>query len=176
MTQINNGNAVETANARIESIRQAIINGDTKLSANDLAAAKNQLDFAELQEAAKKHAEEKAIADTRRANLLALQKTLGQIADSRPVIDKKFVVFEKSLTDYLSAVVVHQKELQVVRDAIQSGGFAEGFAPGPVENIPTSIGRTVEIGAASARNIEPNEEIKLLTERLLGEFSQNLRG
>jgi hypothetical protein len=175
MTQTNNNNAVQSANAKIESIRQAIINGDTKLTSADLAAARSELEFAELQESAWVIAEQKAIEASRRANLLALKETLAKLADTRPAIDKKFTAFEKSLTDYLSAVVVHQKELQAIRDAIQTGGFAEGYMPGPIEGIDVSIGRTVEIGATSARNIEPIEAIKLLTERLLDEFSQNLR-
>ncbi len=176
MTQTSTISAVEAAHAKIESIRSSIIDGDTKLNANDLAAARSALEFAELQDAAKQAAEQKAIAATRRANLLDLQKQLSGIADTRPAIDKKFTAFENSLTNYLSAVVVHQKELQAVRDAITNGGFVEGFAPGPIEGIPTSIGRTLEIGAASARNIEPNEAVKLFVERVLGQFSQDLRG
>jgi hypothetical protein len=168
-------NAVDAAQTRISEIENAIINGDKKLSANDLAAAKNQLDFAELQEAAKKHAEQKAIADTRRADLLNLQKTLAQIADSHPVIEKKFAAFEKNLNDYLSAVVVHQRDLRGVRDALQNGGFLVSTTPGPIEGIPTENARTVAIGEIAANDIQPQETIKLLTERLLGEFSQNLR-
>jgi hypothetical protein len=176
MKEINNeANEVETAKAKVEAVRQGILEGNQKLTARDLSEAKDALEFAELRQEARRAAEEKAAAAARRANLLDLQKQLSDIADTRPVIEKKFNAFEKSLTDYLSAVVVHQKELQAVRDAIQSGGFAEGFTPGPIEGIDVSIGRTVEIGATIATSIEPNEAIKQLTERLLGEFSQNLR-
>ncbi len=174
-TQTNNMNAVEAAQTRISEIENAIINGDTKLTATDLSNARNELEFAQVKEAARKHAEQKAIADTRRANLLDLQKQLSDIADTRPVIDKKFAAFEKNLNDYLSAVVVHQRDLRGVRDALQNGGFLVGTMPGLIEGIPTENARTVQIGAAAAADIQPNEEIKLLTERLLAEFSQNLR-
>jgi hypothetical protein len=177
MTQTNKElNTVATATAKIQTIRQAIIGGDTKLNANDLAAARSELEFARLRDEARQIAEQKAIDAARRATLLDLQKQLSGIADTTQIIEKKFSAFEKSLTDYLAAVVVHAKSLQSVRDAIASGGFAEGYTPGPIEGIDVSIGRKVEIGATSALNIEPAEAIQRLTERLLSEFSRNLRG
>jgi hypothetical protein len=169
-------NAVEMANAKIESIRQSILSGDKKLTASDLSNAKNELEFAELQDEAKKVAEQKAIDNLRRADLLNLQKTLAQIADSGPVIDKKFAVFEKSLSDYLSAVVAYEKDLRVVRDSLQAGGFLPGTTPGAIEGITALSGRTVEIGDVAAANIQPNDTIKTLVERFLGDFNQNLRG
>jgi hypothetical protein len=168
-------NAVEAANAKIQSIRQAIVNGDKKFTASDLSNAKNELEFAELQDEAKRVAEQKAIDNSRRADLLNLQKTLAQIADSRPVIDKKFIAFEKNLSDYLSAVVVHYKELRAVREALMSGGFLPNTTPGAIEGLPASVGRTVGIGEIAVEDIQPQETIKTLTERLLGDFNQNLR-
>jgi hypothetical protein len=175
MTQTNNMNAVQSANAKIQSIRQAIVNGDKKFTASDLSNAKNELEFAELQDEAKRVAEQKAIDNLRRADLLNLQKTLAQIADSRPVIDKKFLVFEKSLSDYLSAVVAYEKDLRVVRDSLRAGGFLPGTAPGVIEGLPASDGRTVGIGQVVAEDIQPNETIERLVERLLSDFNQNLR-
>jgi hypothetical protein len=168
-------NAVELATAKIQSIRQAIVNGDKKFTASDLSNAKNELEFAELQDEAKRIAEQKAIEDSRRADLLNLQKTLAQIADTRPVIDKKFAVFEKSLSDYLSAVVAYEKDLRIVRDSLRSGGFLPGTTPGAIEGLPTSDGRTVGIGEIAANDIQPQETIERLVERLLSDFNQNLR-
>lgn len=176
MTAINKqSDEVEVAKARIEAVRQGILDGNQKFTARDLSDAKDALEFAELREDAKRAAEEKAAAAARRENLLGLQKQLSGVAEKQPIIEKKFNAFEKSLADYLSAVVVHQKELQAIRDALAGGGFVEGFTPGPIADIDCSAGLTVEIGATSARSVEPSETVKRLTDRLLGEFSQNLR-
>ncbi len=164
-----NTSAVATAQAKIETIRQAIIGGDTKLNANDLAAARNDLEFAELQETAREIAEQKATNEKRKANLLSLQETLRQIADSRPAIEKKFIAFEKSLDTYLASVVVYQKQLTDVRQELANGGFLVGFKPGPIEGINTSEGREVVISNVAASNIEPIEAIRTLVDKLIGE-------
>jgi acetyl/propionyl-CoA carboxylase alpha subunit len=174
MTQTNE-NAVETAHAQIESIKQGIMSGDTKLTSSDLSKARSELEFAELREEAKKHREERADEEKRRANLLVIKKQLSDIADSRQAIDKRFTLFEKSLGDYLSSVVVHQKELQSVRDSLQNGGFLNGRMPGPIKDINTSDGREVVIGEIVAEDISPNETIKLLIENRLAQFNQDLR-
>ncbi len=176
MTQINNMNAVDAAQTRISEIENAIINGDSKLTSTDLRGAKDALDFAKLQDAAKRRAEEKAVDAARRGELLKIEKKLAELANARPAIEKQFASFEKSLTDYLSAVVVYHKGLNSVRGELRDGGFLKDTMPGPIEGIPTENGRTVQIGEIAANGIQPQEEIKLLTERLLGEFNQNLRG
>jgi hypothetical protein len=168
-------NAVELANAKIQSIRQSILSGDKKLTASDLSNAKNELEFAELQDEAKRVAEQKAIDNLRRADLLNLQKTLAQIADTRPVIDKLFIAFEKNLTDYLSSVVAYQKDLRGIRESLRAGGFLPSTTPGAIEGLPASEGRTVGIGEIGVQDIQPQETIETLVERLLGEFNQNLR-
>jgi acetyl/propionyl-CoA carboxylase alpha subunit len=168
-------NHVETATAQIESIRRAIMSGDEKLTANDLNNAVSELAFCELREEAKKHREAKAIEATRKARLLDLQKELAKLADTRTAIDKRFTLFEKSLGDYLSSVVLYRQELQAVRDSLQNGGFLNGRMPGPIKDINTSDGREVVIGEIVAEDISPNETIKLLVENRLAQFNQDLR-
>lgn len=167
--------AVELADAKIQSIRQSILSGDKKFTALDLSNAKNDLEFAQLQGEAEKIAEQKAIDNLRRADLLNLQNKLAQMAQIRPAIEKKFAAFEKSLTDYLSSVVAYQKDLRRVRDSLKAGGFLTNTTPGPIEGLPASDGRTVGIGDVATESIQPKETIEKLVERLLGEFSQNLR-
>ncbi len=175
MTQINNTNAVEAAKSKIETIRQAIIGGDKKLTANDLSAARSELEFAELQESAKEIAASLAVDEARRSNLLDLQKQLRVVSESAVVVEKKFAAFEKNLTDYLSSVVVYQKDLRSVSDELANGGFLPGYTPGPIADVPATVGRNVEIGEVVAGHIEPKERIKTLVDRRLGEFGEDLR-
>ncbi len=161
--------AAEAAKSKVESIEQAILSGDKKLTANNLAAARNDLEFAELQDAAQRLAEEKAANEKRKANLLKLQETLRQLADSRPEIDKKYVAFEKTLTDYLSAVFAYQQQLTGIRQQLGNGGFLVGQLPGPLEGISASDGRTLEIGDISAETLEPQSKIRELVDRQIGE-------
>ncbi len=163
----NNINAVESANAKIESIKQSIIGGDKTLTSADLSRARAELEFCELQQEARAIAEEKAIEVSRRANLLDLQKQLAGLADTKPILEKKFTAFERTLADYLAAVAVYHRGLQSIRDSLQNGGFTA--------DTGISVGASGEIGNATAVNIIPGETIERLVERLLAEFNQNLR-
>ncbi len=163
-------NAVEEARNKIETIKAGIFNGDKKLTANDLASAQNELAFSELQAEAKRRAEEKALNETRKSNLLKLQETLSAIADTRPAIDKKYAAFEKSFTDYLESVASYQKQLAEIRQELGNGGFLDGQMPGPIEGINTSDGREVAIGDVAASSLEPRGTIRTLVDRLSGEY------
>lgn len=171
----NEQNNVAKAIGKIESIKQAILSGDKKLTAGDLTRAKSELEFAELQMEAEIIQNEQAIKASRKADLLELQKQLTTISDSQTVIDKKFKNFEKSLDDYLSSVVGYQKDLRSVSDALSNGGFLANQTPGQIKEMPASVGRNVEIGEIVAGGIQPQETIEKLVERRLGEFGQELR-
>ncbi len=184
MKEINNEiSAVEAAQNKIESIRRALINGDAKLTAADLAAARSELEFAELKTQAATVAEEKAAATARRANLLELQKELAAVNDSRVAVDKKFTAFEKSLADYLSTAANYQNALNGIRTSLQSAGiYPRGYLElsagiPPADTVPgipvTDERRVLSIGETSAEGVLPGEAIKPLVERVLGEYERH---
>jgi predicted nucleic acid-binding Zn-ribbon protein len=181
--QTNNENAVRTAAAKLESLKQSILSGDSKLTSIDLSKARSELEFAELREEAKKHREAKADEEKRRAKLLDLQKQLAVVSDSRKSVDAKFTAFEKSLADYLAAATNYQNSLDAVRNSLRSNGLhpgeqiaiINGVAPGQTFfGIQiTDIRRKLEIGEVSAENVLPEQEIKPLVESALGEYNRN---
>ncbi len=182
MKEINETNAVEAAQNKIESIRRALINGDAKLTAADLAAARSELEFAELKTQAATIAEEKADEAARRANLLKLQKKLATVRDSRGEVDKKFIEFEKALADYLSSCGDYQNSLNGIRTALNTAGLYPGETVGIVGGVEpgqsfsgirvTDIRRVLTIGEVSAEGVLPEYEIKPLVESALGEYGR----
>ncbi len=104
-TQTNNAptSAVESAKAKISNIQQAIVDGNKKLTPQDLSNARSELEFAELQEAAREIVKQTNIEADRKAHLLDLQKQLATVSNSRKSVDVKFTEFEKSLANYLTA-------------------------------------------------------------------------
>jgi predicted nucleic acid-binding Zn-ribbon protein len=181
-THTNNETAVETATAKLESVRQSILNGDKTLSANDLSNALNELAFCELREEAKKHREEKAIESTRKARLLELQKQLATISDSHKTIDAKLESFTKSLHEYLTACATFQNNLNSVRTALreadlypESDVIVAGVTPGKVTygiSIQDRL-RTLTIGETSVTNLTPGESIKQRVESAVAAFERN---
>jgi chromosome segregation ATPase len=175
--------AVEAAQNKLESIRQALIAGDTKLKPKDLLESKNELEFAELQAEAAKIVEQKNAEAERKARLLELQKQLAAVNDSRSVVDKKFTAFEKSLADYLSSCSDYQNELNGIRSELQNAGMYPGETIGiragfePEDVVPgikiTDVRRVLSIGAVSAENVLPGEKIKTLVEASLGEYNRH---
>jgi chromosome segregation ATPase len=180
--QTNNENAVESAHAQIESIRRAIMSGDSKLTSIDLSKARSELEFAELREEAKKHREEKAIESTRKARLLELQKQLSAVSDSHKTIDAKLESFTRSLHEYLTACTTFQTNLNNVRTALrdadlypESDVIVAGVTPGK-----TSYGieiqdrlRTLTIGEISVTNLTPGESIKQRVEQSVADYERN---
>jgi chromosome segregation ATPase len=180
--QTNNENAVESAHAQIESIRRAIMSGDSKLTSIDLSKARSELEFAELREEAKKHREEKADEEKRRAKLLDLQKQLSAVSDSHKTIDAKLESFTRSLHEYLTACTTFQTNLNNVRTALreadlypESDVIVAGVTPGK-----TSYGieiqdrlRTLTIGETSVTNLTPGESIKQRVEQAVADFERN---
>ncbi len=144
MTQINNEpNAVQTATNRIEAIRTAIANGDQKFKASDLAAARNELEFAELQDAAKKHAEQKADLARRTARTREFEKQLKQIADDDS-LPKAKLSFEQALRAYVKAAERHNNALREMQESLAN----EGLQPNGVN----SEGVTIEVKYPSGSN------------------------
>jgi predicted ribosome quality control (RQC) complex YloA/Tae2 family protein len=175
-------NAVQTATAKLESLKQSILDGNKTLTPGDLNNAVNELAFCELREEAKKHREEKAIEATRKARLLELQKQLAAVNDSHKTIDAKLESFTKSLHEYLTACATFQNNLNSVRTALreddlypESDVIVAGVTPGK-----TSYGieiqdrlRTLTIGQTSVTNLAPDDVVKPLVEQALGEFNRN---
>ncbi len=176
-------NAVSEAQNKIESIRAALANGDQKIKASDLAAARNELEFAELREQAAEIAAEKAAKAERRTILLNLQKELAAVSDSRKSVDAKFAAFQKSLSDYLTSASNYQNSLDAVRNSLRSNGLHPGETVGLVGGVApgqtffgiqiTDIRRKLEIGEVSAENILPNDVVKPIVEQALGEYNRN---
>ncbi len=174
--------AVQTAENKIEAIRQAIVGGDTKLNSADLAQARSELEFGELRESARVIAEEKATEAARKANLLKLQKKLATVRDSRGEVDKKFTAFEKSLADYLSSCGDYQNSLNGIRTALNTAGLYPGETVAIVGGVEpgqsfsgirvTDIRRVLSIGEVSAEGVLPEYEIKPLVEASLGEYGR----
>ncbi len=182
-TQMKEISAVESAQNKIESIRAALANGDQKIKASDLAAARNELEFAELREQAAIIAKQKNAESERRTTLLDLQKELAAVSDSRKSVDAKFTAFEKSLSDYLTSASNYQNSLDAVRNSLRNAGMHPGETVGIVGGIApgqtffgitvTDIRRKLEIGEVSAENVLPEQEIKPLIEASLGEYNRH---
>jgi chromosome segregation ATPase len=176
-------NAVESAQNKISNIQQAIVGGNTKLNAQDLANARAALEFAELQQQAAEIAAEKAAKAARKANLLELQKELRAVSDSRKSVDAKFTAFEKSLSDYLTSASNYQNSLDAVRNSLRNAGMHPGEQTAIIGGVApgqnffgiqiTDIRRKLEIGEVSAENVLPEQEIKPLVESALGEYNRN---
>jgi hypothetical protein len=176
-------NAVQTAQAKITSIQQAIVGGNTKLNAADLSSARAALEFAELQQQAAEIIKQKNAEAERRTTLLNLQKQLAAVSDSRKSVDLKFAAFEKSLADYLATATNYQNSLNAVRNSLRSNEMHPGETVGIVGGIApgqsyfgisiTDIRRVLSIGEVSAENVLPNDVVKPLVEQALGEYNRN---
>jgi multidrug efflux pump subunit AcrA (membrane-fusion protein) len=175
--------AVSEAQNKLDAIRSGLINGDIKIKASDLAAAQNELQFAELQQQAAIVAKQKNAESQRRTTLLNLQKELAAVSDSRKSVDAKFAAFQKSLADYLTSASNYQNSLDAVRNSLRSNemhpgetvGIVGGIAPGQsyFGISVTDIRRKLEIGEVSAENVLPEQEIKPLIEASLGEYNRH---
>jgi hypothetical protein len=186
MTQIQTTettNAVETAQNRIEAIRTALASGDEKIRAADLMTARNELEFQLLRQQAAEISKQKAAEAQRLSFLLGLEKQLAAVSESRSGVDKKFAAFEKSLGDYLSTCSNYQNELNEIRSSLQTAGLYPGETLGlvggiaPPDVVPgvkvTDVRRTLTINAASASNVLPDDVVKPVIERALGEYSRH---
>jgi predicted nucleic acid-binding Zn-ribbon protein len=182
-TQNNEPNAVQTAQNRIAAIRTALANGDEKIKASDLAAARNELEFVELKEQAAIIAKQKSVEAERKTTLLNLQKELAAVSDSRKSVDAKFAAFQKSLSDYLISASNYQNSLNGVRNSLRSNGLHPGEQVAIINGVTpgasyfgiqiTDIRRVLSIGSTSAENVLPEQEIKPLIEQALGEYNRN---
>jgi hypothetical protein len=176
-------NAVQTAENRIEASRTALASGDEKIRAADLMTARNELEFQILRQQAAEISKQKTAEAQRLSFLLGLEKQLAAVSESRSGVDKKFAAFEKSLGDYLSACSNYQNELNGIRSSLQTAGLYPGETLGlvggiaPPDIVPgvtiTDSRRTLSINAASASNVLPDQEIKPVIERALGEYSRH---
>jgi hypothetical protein len=175
-------NTIEAATAKLESLKQSILDGNKTLTPSDLNNAVNELAFCELREEAKKHREEKADEEKRRTTLLELQKQLATISDSHKTIDAKLESFTKSLHEYLTACTTFQNNLNSVRTALRASDLypesdliVAGTSPGK-----TSYGvqvqdrmRTLTIGPVSVTNLAPAESIRQRVESAVAAFERN---
>ncbi len=181
-TQMKEMSAVETAENRIESLREALANGDEKIKASDLMTARNELEFAELKAQAAEISKQKAIESTRKARLLELQKQLSAVSDSHKTIDAKLESFTRSLHEYLTACTTFQTNLNNVRTALreadlypESDVIVAGVTPGKATygvQIQDRL-RTLTIGETSVTNLTPGESIKQRVEQAVAAFERN---
>lgn len=173
MNKTKDKESVETIKLEIESIRQSIIDGNKKVTSEDLASARSRLEFAELRQEAAVIRKEENIHKDRKAELLKLQDRLTEIHKSKNLIDKKFENFVKSFNDYLGAIVVYSHRLQEIKEELSDGAFLADQRP--IEEITLEVGSKVKIGEGFAEHIDPRETINKLVERRLGELGGELR-
>ncbi len=182
-TQMNEISAVEAAESKLTSIQQSLVTGDKTLTARDLATARAELEFVQLQEEARKIIAVETAEASRKTHLLELQKRLEVVAGSRKVVNSKFAEFEKSLANYLTACTTYQNNLDSIRGALREAGMhpgeqiaiINGVAPGQsyFGITVTDVRRKLEIGEVSAENILPNDVVKPIVEQALGEYNRN---
>jgi chromosome segregation ATPase len=175
-------NAVESAQAKIQNIQTSIVNGDKTLTAKDLASAKAELEFIQLQEEAREIIKQSNAEAERKTTLLHLQKRLKVIADSHKVIDSKLESFTKSLHEYLTACTTFQSNLNDIRASLREAALypetdviIAGVPPGKVAygiSVQDRM-RTLSIGEISARNVAPDDVVKPIIESALGEYNRN---
>jgi F0F1-type ATP synthase membrane subunit b/b' len=175
--------ALSEAQAKIQNIQTSIINGDKSLTAKDLAGAKAELEFIQLQEEAREIIKQSNAEAERKTTLLNLQKRLKVIADSRKTVNSKFAEFEKSLANYLTAATTYQNNLNDIRAALREAAMYPGEQVAIIGGVApgqsyfgiqiTDMRRKLEIGSTGAENILPEQEIKPLIEKSLGEYAKN---
>jgi chromosome segregation ATPase len=175
-------NAVASAQAKIQNIQTSIINGDKSLTSKDLASAKAELEFCELQQAARAIIATETAEAERKTTLLNLQKRLKVIADSHKVIDSKLESFTKSLHEYLTACSTFQGNLNSVRTELREAGLhpenetiLAGVPPGKVAfgiSVQDRM-RTLSVGEISVTNLTPGESIKAVVEQSVADYERN---
>jgi chromosome segregation ATPase len=176
-------NAVESAQAKIQNIQTSIINGDKTLTSKDLAAAKAELEFCELQQAARRIIAAETAEAERKTTLLNLQKRLSTVSDSRKTVNQKFAEFEKSLATYLQSCSTYQNNLNDIRTSLREAAMYPGEQVAIIGGVApgesyfgiqiTDMRRKLEIGEVSAENILPEQSIKPLIEASLGEYNRH---
>jgi chromosome segregation ATPase len=175
--------AVASAQAKIQNIQTSIVNGDKTLTARDLATARAELEFVQLQSEAREIIKQSNAEAERKTTLLNLQKRLSTVSDSRKVVNSKFTEFEKSLANYLTAASTYQNNLNDVRSELREVGMYPGEQVAIIGGVApgqsyfgiqiTDMRRKLEIGEVSAENVLPEQQIKPLIEASLGEYSRN---
>ncbi len=175
-------NAIQTAQAKIPNIQTSIINGSQTLTARDLAQAKSELEFAELQEEARRIIALEAAESARKTTLVNLQKRLKVIADSHKVIDSKLESFTKSLHEYLTTCTTFQTNLNDIRAGLreaalypQSDVIISGVTPGKTSyGIPVQDRlRTLSIGEIAVTNAASEDAVKPIIKASLADYARN---
>jgi chromosome segregation ATPase len=175
-------NAVASAMAKIKNIQSSIVNGDKSLTSKDLAQAKAELEFCELQEEARRIIAAESAESERKATLLNLQKRLSTVSDSRKVVNAKLEAFTKSLNEYLTSCTTFQSNLNSIRSELREAGLypetdiiTAGTPPGKV-SFGVSVQdarRTLSIGEIAVTNAAPEDAVKPIIESALGEYNRN---
>jgi septal ring factor EnvC (AmiA/AmiB activator) len=175
-------NAVLEAQNKINGIQQAIVDGNTKLTAADLSNARAALEFAELQQTARQIIEQEAAETEKKAHLLSLQKRLTVIRDSQKTVDAKLESFTKSLSEYLTACSTFQNNLNSVRTALRENDLYPETdiitAAAPAGKLAFGVQiqdrmRTLTIGEVSVTNLTPGESIKTVVEKSVADYERN---
>jgi predicted nucleic acid-binding Zn-ribbon protein len=175
-------NAVLEAQNKINGIQQAIVDGNTKLTAADLSNARAALEFAELQQRARQIIEQEAAETERKAHLLSLQKRLTVIRDSQKTVDAKLESFTRSLSEYLTACSTFQNNLNSVRTALRENDlYPESdiiTAAAPAGKLAYGVQiqdrlRTLTIGTISVTNLNPADSIKPILEKSVADYERN---
>ncbi len=171
MPQTNNMNAVETAHARIESIRQSILDGDPKLTSGDLAAARSDLEFAQLREDARIEREKRADLSRRIERTREFEARLKAV-ENDTALETAQKRFEKALSAYAETADAHNERLSAIQAEMiaeglqQNGTNREGI---PIEvKFPSGEHHPLRIGEAQVRFASLRKPVKDFVDQVLG--------
>ncbi len=165
-------NAVEAANARIESLKQSILNGDPKLTANDLSNARGALEFAQLREDARIEREKRADLARRIERTREFEARLKAVGTDT-ALETAQKRFEKGLRDYSLAADAHNERLsgiqaEMVAEGLQQNGINRDGIPVEVK-FPSGSHQPFQIGDAEARFASLRGGVKEFVGAVLGD-------
>lgn len=167
---MDNQNAVEAAKQKIEDIKSAILSGDQKLTSQDLANARGELEFAELREKAAWTREQKRIEAESRERLSILEQRLSAVPKIES-LEKFLLEIEKPLDRYLSKMQERNAEVKRIDEDLRDGGYIPGYGNySPVEGITAATGTLTNgttIGKTEARTFEPREKVERFVAEIL---------
>jgi lysyl-tRNA synthetase class I len=172
MTQTNNTNAVETAHARISNIQQAIVDGNTKLTSGDLAAARSDLEFAQLRESARIERERRADLSRRIERTKEFEARL-KVAETDTALETAQKRFEKALSAYAETADAHNERLsdiqaEMMAEGLQENGTSRDGIPIEVK-FPSGEHQPMRIGDAQVRFASLRQPVKEFVGKVLGD-------
>jgi chromosome segregation ATPase len=164
-------NAVESAQNKISNIQQAIVDGDTKLTSGDLAAARSDLEFAQLRESARNLREKRADLSRRIERTKEFEARLKAV-EVDTALETAQKRFEKALRDYSLAADTRNKRLSDIQTEMMALGLQEnGTSRDGIQievKFPSGEHHPLRIGDAHARFASLRKPVKDFVDQVLG--------